>query len=94
VWRKYRDKRTERFANEDYVKAFAGCERQAEMRLTALEAATTLADLRVNRDNRLEPLSGDRSGQWSIRINRQWRICFLWPDNRTGAVEIEIVDCH
>lgn len=94
MWRKYRDKRTERFANGEFERAFSGFERQAEMRLTALEAATSLADLRVNRVNRLEPLSGDRLGQWSIRINRQWRICFLWPDDQTGAVEIEIDDYH
>lgn len=57
-----------------------------------LDAATTLQDLRVPPANRLEKLKGDRAGQYSIRINSQWRICFVW---RSGdAHEVEIVDYH
>ena len=61
-------------------------------RLYALDAATNLLDLRSPPSNRLEKLRGDRAGQYSIRINDQWRICFVW--NQTGAWEVEIVDYH
>jgi len=54
--------------------------------------AITLADLRVPPGNRLEKLRGDRVGQYSIRINQQWRVCFSWSD--VGPEDIEIVDCH
>jgi proteic killer suppression protein len=61
-------------------------------KLTMLDAAETLADLLVPPGNRLEKLSGDRAGQHSIRINRQWRICFFWSD--AGPEDVEIVDYH
>jgi proteic killer suppression protein len=61
-------------------------------RLYALEAATNLLDLRSPPSNRLEKLRGDRAGQYSIRINDQWRICFVW--DQTGAWDVEIVDYH
>jgi proteic killer suppression protein len=57
-----------------------------------LDAATLLADLRSPPGNRLEALAGDRRGQHSIRINDQWRICFVWRDD--GAAQVEIVDYH
>ena len=57
-----------------------------------LDAATLLADLRSPPGNRLEALAGDRRGQHSIRINDQWRICFVWSDD--GAEQVEIVDYH
>ena len=57
-----------------------------------LDAAATLDDLRVPPANRLEKLKGDRAGQWSIRINDQWRLCFEWRDG--NAYEVEIVDYH
>jgi toxin HigB-1 len=57
-----------------------------------LDAATTLDDLSVPPSNRLEKLRGDRTGQWSIRINDQWRVCFAWRDGH--AYEVEIVDYH
>jgi toxin HigB-1 len=60
--------------------------------LDLLDAATQLKDLRVPPENRLEALSGDRSGQHSIRINGQYRICFVWTDD--GPDEVEIVDYH
>lgn len=64
----------------------------AMRKIDALRAATTLDDLRVPPGNRLEALSGNRSGQHSIRINDQWRICFRWTDR--GAEDVEITDYH
>jgi proteic killer suppression protein len=74
------------------VKKFRAIERVARRKLLMLNAATQLIDLQVPPGNRLEALQGDRLGQYSIRINRQWRICFQWhPD---GAHDVEIVDYH
>jgi antitoxin HigA-1 len=78
----YADKRTESFARGGSVPAFQGFREQPERRLTILESATSLEDLRGLPSNHLEVLRGDRRGQWSIRINRQWRICFSWPQDR------------
>lgn len=61
-------------------------------KLRMLHAAASLEDLRIPPANRLEKLSGDRAGQWSIRINQQWRICFEWKDG--DAYEVDIVDYH
>ena len=61
-------------------------------KLMMLNRARTLDDLRVPPANRLEPLKGGRAGQWSIRINRQWRVCFVWQDG--DADDVEIVDYH
>ena len=90
----YRDKRTARFAAGQRVKAFSGFARQAEARLDRLEAATNVADLAALHGNRLEMLVGDRAGQYSVRINDQWRICFEWPDGSPGPAKVEIVDYH
>jgi toxin HigB-1 len=90
----YRDRATERFASGRHVKEFSGFARQAEMRLDRLDAATSLADLAALPRNRLEALKGDRSGQFSIRINDQWRICFSWPAGSPGPADVEIVDYH
>ena len=90
----FRDKRTREFAEGRHVKAFSGFSRQAEMKLDQLEAATTVQDLAVLPGNRLEALKGDRKGQYSIRINDQWRICFEWPSRSPGPVNVEIVDYH
>jgi toxin HigB-1 len=70
----------------------AGTQRAAMRKLTMLDAAETLADLLVPPGNRLEKLAGDRAGQHSIRINRQWRISFRWSD--AGPEDVEIVDYH
>lgn len=86
------DKRTREFAEGKRVPAFAGIRRQAEMRLDRLEAAPDLTALRGFPGNRLEALRGDRKGQWSIRINDQWRICFRWPDGAPGPSDVEIAD--
>jgi len=90
----FRDKRTREFAEGGRVKAFSGFSRQAEMKLDQLEAATAVRDLAVLPGNRLEALKGDRKGQYSIRINDQWRICFEWPNRSPGPVNVEIVDYH
>ena len=90
----FRDKRTECFAAGEYVREFSGFARQAEIRLDRMDAATSLADLAALPGNRLEALKGDRAGQFSIRINDQWRICFSWPERSPGPVDVEIVDYH
>jgi proteic killer suppression protein len=64
----------------------------AGRKLDMLNAASVVSDLRSPPGNRLEKLSGDREGQWSIRINDQWRICFRWDGS--GPEDVEIVDCH
>ncbi len=66
--------------------------RRAAMRLTQLEAAAVIEDLRQPPSNRLEALAGNRAGQWSIRINDQWRVCFRFE--RGNAQNVEIVDYH
>jgi proteic killer suppression protein len=76
------------------VKAFSGIERPARLKLDRLEAATALKDLAALPGNRLEALKGDRKGQYSIRINDQWRICFEWPAGSPGPVNVEIIDYH
>jgi len=63
------------------------------MKLDELESAMSLLDLDLP-GNRLEALKGDRQGQYSIRINDQWRICFEWPKGTPGPVNVEIVDYH
>jgi proteic killer suppression protein len=89
----YRDKRTRELAEGKRVKAFSGFDRKAELKLDQLEAATSFLDLSLP-GNRLEALKGDRQGQYSIRINDQWRICFEWPKGSPGPVNVEIVDHH
>jgi proteic killer suppression protein len=89
-----RDRRTRRFAEGERVPAFEGFRRQAETRLDRLEAAPHLRALRGFAGNRLESLTGDRRGQYSIRINDQWRICFDWPEGDAGPSNVEIVDYH
>ena len=59
-----------------------------------LNNAQTLRDLRVPPSNRLQRLKGDRKGQYSIRINQQWRICFEWPSDAPGPSNVEIIDYH
>ena len=89
-----RDKRTRDFATGKRVKAFSGIERAARLKLDRLESATTLKDLAALPGNRFEALIGDRMGQYSIRINDQWRICFQWPEGSPGPSNVEIVDYH
>ncbi|ABD08839.1 Plasmid maintenance system killer [Rhodopseudomonas palustris HaA2] len=90
--RSFRNQATARlFADED-VPRFRAIERQARRKLLLLDGAAKLDDLRQPPGNRLEALKGDRRGQYSIRINDQWRICFEWRDD--GAEMVEILDYH
>jgi len=94
VIRSYGDRKTEAFARGEVVRDFKAVSAQATRRLMILNAATSLNDLRVIGGNRLKSLKGDRAGQYSILINRQWRICFKWPNDTAGPEDIEIVDYH
>ena len=90
-----------RFRNDDTYRLFTGqtvrrlpadIQRRARMRLQRVVAATVLTDLRIPPSHRLKALRGDRTGQYSIRVNDQWRVCFLWTER--GAMEIEVTDYH
>lgn len=83
---------TETLFNAQAVAHFRNIERVARRKLLQLHAATELASLRVPPGNQLEALKGDRKGQHSIRVNEQWRVCFVWKMN--GAHHVEIVDYH
>ena len=91
---KYRDKRTACFAAGERVKEFQAFKDQAERRLDILETAVDRNDLMKLPSNRFEALGGNRKGQFSIRINQQWRLCFEWPDGRDRPFNIEITDYH
>ncbi len=92
--RSFRDRKTQSFYDGEHVSAFQSFAAQAERRLAILDAATSLLDLRALRSNRLEALRGDRAGQYGIRINQQWRICFQWPEGLPVPEYIEIIDYH
>jgi proteic killer suppression protein len=89
-----RDKRTAAFVEGERVKAFQGFEEQAKKRLLILKDAVSREGLIQLPSNRFQALGGDRKGQYSIRINDQWRICFEWPDDHPKPFNIEIVDYH
>ena len=88
----YRDRQTESLAAGETVRKWEAFRRQAEKRLRILDAAKSLSDLAALNSNRLEVLKGDRKGQYSIRINDRWRICFLLPKDAPGPLNVEIVD--
>jgi proteic killer suppression protein len=89
----FKCKETEKVWNEERSKKFpADVQSRALQKLALLEVAQELGDLREPPGNRLEALKGDRKGQMSIRINNQWRICFVWEDG--DASDVEIVDYH
>ena len=88
----FRDKKTEGLFSGRMVREFSGFRKAAERKLTMLDNASDLKDLRSPPGNRLEMLHADRAGQHSIRINDQWRICFLWKAD--GPYEVEITDYH
>jgi toxin HigB-1 len=94
VIQNYADKRTENFARGGDVAALRAFSDQARKRLLILSASTSLNDLRALPSNRLEALRGQRKGQWSIRINSKWRICFAWGAYEAGPSQVEIVDYH
>ncbi len=89
----FASKSAERFFNRQDVRQFRAFAEQADIKLRMLNAAATLDDLRTPPGNRLEALKGNRKGQHSIRINRQFRICFRWKEGK-GAFDVEIVDYH
>jgi proteic killer suppression protein len=90
----YRDRRTARFAAGEQVREFQAFERQAKKRLMILREAVSRNGLMLLPSNHFEALGGARQGQYSIRINQQWRICFEWPDDAPKPWNIEIVDYH
>lgn len=91
--RSFKDKLTQSVADGSVRKGFPSeLVRRAQLLLTVLDAAASIGDLRSPPGNRLERLSGDRSGQHSLRINKQWRICFVWTD--AGPEQVEITDYH
>jgi toxin HigB-1 len=94
VIQSYRNKQTKAFSDGENVRQFLPFSRQGYRRLEILEAATSLVDLLQLPSNRLEALKGNRLGQYSIRINEQWRICFEWPKDSIGPQNVEIVDYH
>ena len=87
----FKCKYTQKLYNREFVKRFSGVDRPAIKRLRILDSADTLDALKTLPSNAFESLHGDRAGQYSIRINMQWRICFTWND---GAENVEIVDYH
>lgn len=91
--RSYKNKWTAAIAGGTIKKGFpAHLVRKVQLMLTAMDAAVAVEDLRFPPGNRLEKLKGDREGQYSIRINDQWRICFIWTD--AGPDQVEVVDYH
>jgi len=88
----FRDKETEALFAGETVKRFSGFAKAALRKLDMIAAAKVLDDLRCPPGNRLEVLRGDRVGRHSIRVNDQWRICFVWDVD--GARDVEIVDYH
>jgi toxin HigB-1 len=87
----FKDRDTENLYQRQFVRRFSGFERQALKRLRILDSATSVQMLAALPSNRFEALTGDRRGQYSIRINTQWRICFRWDD---APYDVEIVDYH
>jgi len=93
VIRTFASKETEKIFHRQPAQKFTpALRRVAQRKLLLLDAAERLDDLRVPPGNRLEKLAGDRKGQYSIRINEQWRICFRWSEG--DAYDVEIVDYH
>jgi len=90
--RSFRSKDTERLYRGERVRRFQGVETVARRKLRQLDAAGDLRDLAIFPGNRLEALKGDRAGQYSVRVNDQWRICFRWRQGE--AQDVEIVDYH
>jgi len=91
--RGFADRNTARLFGRETVRRFpAALQRTMLRKLVAVDAAETLDDLRVPPGNRLEKLTGDRTGQYSIRVNGQWRVCFRWHDG--DAYDVELVDYH
>jgi toxin HigB-1 len=90
----FKSKETELIFNGEVSLSYPlDIQRTALRKLRIVDAAISIIDLRVPPGNRLEKLVGDREGQYSIRVNDQWRICFTWTEEN-NASEVEIIDCH
>jgi len=92
VIRSFLDAEAKKLFNDEFSRKYQAIERIAQRKLTALDEAETLQDLGGLPGNHLEALGGDRKGQHSIRINDQFRLCFVWADGQ--ATDVEIVDYH
>jgi proteic killer suppression protein len=92
VIQSFKDAATQELFETGYCRRWAAIAAVAQRKLDQIETAMGLIDLRIPAGNRLEPLNGDRSGQHSIRINKQYRVCFVWETD--GAHEVEITDYH
>jgi proteic killer suppression protein len=90
--RSFADAQTEQVFNRRHSRQYAAFERVAFRKLRQIHRVSRVEELIVPPGNRLEPLKGNREGQWSLRINDQWRICFTWRNG--DAYEVEIVDYH
>ena len=88
----FKCKDTERLYNRKFVKKFSGIERQALMKLDRVDATPLLSDLTALPGNRFDALTGDRDGQFSVRVNDQYGVCFKWKED--NAFDVEIVDYH
>ena len=88
----FKSKETELLFQLQHSRKFANVERPALRKLVQLDLAATVQDMRAPPGNQLEPLHGDRKGQWSVRVNDQFRLCFRWTDE--GPEDVEIVDYH
>ena len=89
----FKNRRTKAFDDGKRIVKFSALDRSASSKLDQLDAAAEIGDL-TRPGNRLEALKGQRSRQWSIRVNDQWRICFNWPASSSGPTNVEIVDYH
>jgi proteic killer suppression protein len=90
----YKDPKVERLYGGENIRIWTALRRQAEKRLRILDAADRLETLMLLPSNHFEALRGRRAGQYSIRINERWRICFTWPSGAPGPGDVEIVDYH
>ena len=90
----YKDPNVEKLYEGENIRIWTTIRRQAEKRLRILDAADRLETLMLLPSNRFEALRGDRKGQYSIRVNERWRICFTWPSGAPGPGDVEIVDYH
>ena len=91
---RYRDKRLQQFVDGQRVREFQSFEKQLKKRLAVLWNARSKDDLRLFTSNHFEALTGNRKGQFSIRINKQWRLCFEWSESENRPFNIEVVDYH
>jgi len=93
--KKFKDNLTKRIFEGEAVRGYPfDLIRKAVIKLTMVEAATNISELKTPPSNHLEKLKGDRLGQWSIRVNDKYRICFYWDDENNKAYEMEFVDYH